>query len=122
MRVAIAIHADDLDKVLETYHMMSVGYIVHSSPLLIRAGSPFQQTNNNFSLPLPSSKVSDIFKCVADCAAINASSGAVGLNINALPVTGSVIISIHELCADRCTDALMLRMIVVRAQRLYSIS
>lgn len=37
MRVAVAIHRDDIDKVIETYNHLSERYFTHASPTLFSA-------------------------------------------------------------------------------------
>ena len=39
MRVAVGIHMDDLDKVLETYTLLSTRYFTHATPTLFNAGT-----------------------------------------------------------------------------------
>lgn len=43
MRVAIGIHKDDIDSVIQTYQMMSEGWFTHASPTLFNAGTPNSQ-------------------------------------------------------------------------------
>lgn len=43
MRVAVGIHADDIDKVIETYDFLSERYFTHSSPTLFAACTQRQQ-------------------------------------------------------------------------------
>lgn len=43
MRVAVAIHMEDLDKVIETYNYLSERYFTHASPTLFSACTPRQQ-------------------------------------------------------------------------------
>lgn len=39
MRVAVGIHGNDLDRVIETYNLMSERYFTHASPTLFNAGT-----------------------------------------------------------------------------------
>lgn len=39
MRVAVGIHADDIDSVRETYDLMSQRWFTHASPTLFNAGT-----------------------------------------------------------------------------------
>ena len=43
MRVAVAVHGDDLDKVIETYNYTSERYFTHASPTLFSACTRRQQ-------------------------------------------------------------------------------
>ena len=46
LRVAICIHKDDLDKVKETYNLMSEKYFTHATPTLFNACTPRQQLSS----------------------------------------------------------------------------
>ena len=39
MRIAVAIHDSDIDRVIEMYNLMPVRYFSHSSPSLFNAGA-----------------------------------------------------------------------------------
>ena len=39
MRVAVGIHEDDIENVIETYNMLSNKYFTHATPTLFNAGS-----------------------------------------------------------------------------------
>lgn len=43
MRVAVGMHGDDMERVLETYNYMSEGYFTHASPTLFNSGTPTPQ-------------------------------------------------------------------------------
>lgn len=43
MRVAVGIHKDDIDSVIQTYHLMSQRWFTHASPTLFNAGTPRPQ-------------------------------------------------------------------------------
>ena len=40
MRVAVGIHGSDIDRVLQTYNLMSERFLTHASPTLFNAGTP----------------------------------------------------------------------------------
>ncbi len=46
MRVAIGIHGEDIDSVLETYDKMSQGMFIHATPTLFNAGTPRPQMSS----------------------------------------------------------------------------
>lgn len=48
MCVAIGIHGADIDRVLETYNIMSERYFTHASPTLFNAGTPHPQLSSCF--------------------------------------------------------------------------
>ncbi|KAJ7701471.1 ribonucleotide reductase R1 subunit [Mycena rosella] len=48
MRVAVGIHGSDIDRVLETYNLMSERYFTHATPTLFNAGTPQAQLSSCF--------------------------------------------------------------------------
>jgi len=48
MRVALGIHPGNIEKVLETYHLLSEFYFIHATPTLFNAGTPNQQMSSCF--------------------------------------------------------------------------
>lgn len=40
MRVSVGIHGENLEKVKETYDMMSLKFFTHATPTLFNAGTP----------------------------------------------------------------------------------
>ena len=48
MRVSVGIHGSDIDRVLETYNLMSERYFTHASPTLFNAGTPNPQLSSCF--------------------------------------------------------------------------
>ena len=46
MRVAIGIHGNDFEKVVETYNLMSQKYFTHATPTLFNAGTPKPQLSS----------------------------------------------------------------------------
>lgn len=93
MRVAIGIHGDDIDSVLETYDMMSRHIFIHATPTLFAAGTPENQLSSCYLLTIKGDSIDGIFKTVADCAAISKMAGGIGLNIHNIRARGSTIVS-----------------------------
>ena len=48
MRVAVGIHGDDIQRVKETYHLMSQKYFTHATPTLFNAGTKRPQMSSCF--------------------------------------------------------------------------
>jgi ribonucleotide reductase alpha subunit len=48
MRVALGIHPGNMEKALETYHLLSEFYFIHATPTLFNAGTPKQQMSSCF--------------------------------------------------------------------------
>jgi ribonucleotide reductase alpha subunit len=91
MRVAIAIHGDNLEKVIETYHLISKKYFTHATPTLFNAGTNRQQLSSCFLISMESDSIEGIFSTLTDCAKISKWSGGIGLHIHNVRATGSLI-------------------------------
>ena len=61
LRVAIAIHKNDLVKVKETYDMMSNKYFTHATPTLFNAGTNNQQLSSCFLEAMEDDSIEGIF-------------------------------------------------------------
>lgn len=90
LRVAIGIHMTDMDKVKESYSLMSDKYFTHASPTLFNAGSDFQQYLSCFLLGVDDS-LHHIYKSYYDCAMISKRAGGIGVHISDLRGNGSLI-------------------------------
>lgn len=92
MRVAIGIHYinDDIDKVIESYNFMSNKYFVHASPTLFNAGSTRPQLSSCFLLHMKDD-IDGIFKTVSDIAKISKYAGGIGVHLQDVRASGSLI-------------------------------
>ena len=90
MRVALGIHGRDLDKVKETYDLLSLNYFTHATPTLFNAGTKFSQMSSCFLIGTEDS-VSGIYKTISDVATISKWAGGIGLHISNIRATGSII-------------------------------
>jgi ribonucleoside-diphosphate reductase alpha subunit len=121
MRVALALHLDDIDAAIESYNWMSCMYFTHASPTLMNAGKRRQQMSSCFLVAMKEEdhskdaiidsvartvsepdfitkverpdSIPKIFETVADCARISASSGGIGLHCSIVRGEGSPITS-----------------------------
>jgi ribonucleoside-diphosphate reductase subunit M1 len=91
MRVAVGIHGDDIDKVLETYNLMSNKYFTHASPTLFNAGTPRAQLASCFLIDMKEDSIEGIYDTLKTCAMISKNAGGIGLNIHRIRATGSYI-------------------------------
>lgn len=82
MRVAVAIHGDDVEKVIETYNLMSTKKFIHASPTLFHAGLPDAPLSSCYIMPLVAKDVEWMFTSLTQCATISSCAGGVGLNVN----------------------------------------
>ena len=90
MRVSIGLHYDDLEKVFETYHLMSQKYFIHATPTLFNAGTRREQLSSCFLLSTQDS-LEGIFKTITDCAKISKWAGGIGVHISNIRANKSII-------------------------------
>ena len=97
MRVAIAIHGEtpgspiELEKVLETYYLMSTKHFTHATPTLFNAGTNRQQLSSCFLAAMKDDSLEGIFDTLKDCAVISKHAGGIGLHTHNIRATGSHI-------------------------------
>ncbi|KAL1722996.1 ribonucleotide reductase [Schizophyllum commune] len=91
MRVAVGIHGDNIERVLETYNLMSDRYFTHASPTLFNAGTPHPQMSSCFLVSMKDDSIEGIYDTLKQCAMISKTAGGIGLNIHNIRATGSYI-------------------------------
>lgn len=97
MRVAVAIHKDDIDSAIETYEWMSSKYFIHATPTLFNAGTKQCQMSSCFLLAMkeekehPYDSIEKIYETIADCAKISKTAGGIGVSISNVRGEGSLI-------------------------------
>jgi ribonucleoside-diphosphate reductase alpha subunit len=91
LRIALAIHADDFEKVKETYYYLSMKYFTHATPTLYNAGTAVPQLSSCYLLAMESDSIEGIFNTVKDCALISKWGGGIGLHIHNVRASGSKI-------------------------------
>ncbi|KAG5645982.1 ribonucleoside reductase large subunit Cdc22 [Asterophora parasitica] len=91
MRVAVGIHGSDIDRVIETYNLMSERYFTHASPTLFNAGTPHPQLSSCFLVCMKDDSIEGIYDTLKNCAMISKTAGGIGLNIHCIRATGSYI-------------------------------
>lgn len=90
MRVALGIHSSDLQKVKETYDLMSQKYFIHATPTLFNAGTRFPQLSSCYLMGAEDS-VEGLYKCLGDCAVISKFAGGIGVHLHDVRSKGSYI-------------------------------
>ena len=91
MRVSIGIHLEDMDSVIETYHLMSKRYFTHATPTLFNSGTPKPQMSSCFLLTMKDDSIDGIYDTLKQTAKISQSAGGIGLSIHNIRATGSYI-------------------------------
>ena len=93
LRVAIGIHGNNLDDVVETYELMSSRYFIHASPTLFNAGSEYNYLSSCFLVDMEDDSIDGIYKTLHKTALISKASGGIGLNVHNIRASGSLIAS-----------------------------
>ena len=91
MRVAVGIHLDDMESVVETYELMSKKYFTHATPTLFNSGTPKPQMSSCFLLTMKDDSIDGIYDTLKQTAKISQSAGGLGLSIHNVRATGSYI-------------------------------
>lgn len=91
MRVAVGIHADNMEKVIETYNLLSEKWFTHATPTLFNAGTPKPQLSSCFLLTMKEDSIDGIYDTLKQCAKISQSAGGIGLSIHDVRAKGSYI-------------------------------
>lgn len=103
MRVSLGIHnnygddgydSDDndcLEKVFETYELLSQGYFTHASPTLFHAGTTHPQLSSCFLLQMSEDSIHGIYDTLQRCAVISKAAGGIGLAVHRIRARGTPI-------------------------------
>lgn len=91
MRVAVGIHKDDIESVIETYNYMSEGWFTHATPTLFNSGTPKPQMSSCFLLTTKEDSIAGIYDTLKNCAQISQSAGGIGLSIHDIRAKGTYI-------------------------------
>ena len=91
MRVAIGIHGKDMEKVQQTYDLMSQKYFTHATPTLFNAGTPRPQLSSCYLIGMEDDSIDGIFNTLKECARISKWAGGIGLHVHNVRATGTHI-------------------------------
>lgn len=92
MRVAIALHGDDIDMVRQTYESTSTLKYTHATPTLFHSGLSKQQLASCFLMSMTDDSIEGIFETLKRCALISKGAGGIGLSVSNIRATGSRIL------------------------------
>ena len=93
LRVSVGIHhgfPDALEKIRETYELMSTKAFTHATPTLFNAGTPRPQLSSCFLMGMEDS-LEGIFETLKQCAHISKYAGGIGLHVHNIRAQGSYI-------------------------------
>jgi ribonucleoside-diphosphate reductase subunit M1 len=91
MRVAVGIYQNDIERVIETYNLLSLRHFTFATPTLFSAGTTHAQLASCFLVDMKEDSVPGIYETLKDCAVISKNIGGIGLNIHKIRATGSYI-------------------------------
>eukprot|EP00884_Botryococcus_braunii_P001969 jgi/Botrbrau1/11773/Bobra.0195s0098.1 len=91
MRVAVGIHKENIERVVETYRLLSERWFTHASPTLFNAGTPRPQLSSCFLICMKNDSIEGIYDTLKECAVISKSAGGIGLSIHNIRAVGSYI-------------------------------
>lgn len=91
MRVAVALHGDDIESVRKTYEATSRLQYTHATPTLFHAGLAKQQLASCFLMTMAEDSIDGIFTTLKSCAKISKGAGGIGLSVSNVRAKGSPI-------------------------------
>lgn len=96
LRVAVGIHgvhedADALERVRETYDLMSSKYMIHSSPTLFNAATENNFLSLCFLMAMEDDSIDGIYKTLHKSALILKGSGGIGIHLSNIRANGALI-------------------------------
>ena len=106
MRVAIAIHRSDLEKVLETYNVLSRGLYTHASPIICNAGTVKPNFASCYIFQPDTSSTLVPLRDVAELDSLWQSGGGIGMSFADIPARRCVGLSSASLSsgAQLCVE------------------
>ena len=91
LRVALGIHGADLERVSETYELISQKYFTHATPTLFNAGTNHPQLSSCYLIAMEEDSVDGIYNTLKDCAKISKWAGGIGLHVHNVRAAGTHI-------------------------------
>jgi ribonucleoside-diphosphate reductase alpha chain len=91
MRVAVALHGDNIEMVRQTYEATSQLLYTHATPTLFHAGMRKQQLASCFLMTMAQDSIEGIFETLKRCALISKGAGGIGLSCSNVRAAGSSI-------------------------------
>ncbi|KAG0765635.1 hypothetical protein G6F57_000163 [Rhizopus arrhizus] len=91
MRVALAIHGQDLESAFKTYDYLSRHLYTHATTTLINAGTVCGQLSSFFEVQMKDDSIEGIYDTVTNCARIAKVFGSVGMSFQKIRASGSYI-------------------------------
>jgi ribonucleotide reductase alpha subunit len=83
--------ATRLERIKQTYDLMSQKAMTHATPTLFNAGTPRPQCSSCFLLSMKSDSIDGIFDTLKECAQISKYAGGIGLHVHNIRASGTPI-------------------------------
>ncbi len=93
LRVAVAIHKQDLESVRKAYNDMSSKYYIHATPTLFNSGLKHQQLSSCYLVAMKDDSIEGIYETLKECAQISKWAGGIGVHIHQIRGKDSKIYS-----------------------------
>lgn len=91
MRTAIQIWGNNIEKVKETYNLLSEGYYTHATPTLFNSGTTRPQLSSCFLLDVEDDSIEGIFNTLKESAQISKNAGGIGISFGKVRAKGTYI-------------------------------
>ena len=97
MRVAVCLHMCKatsiaaLERIKETYDLLSQKYFIHATPTLFNAGTRHPQLSSCYLIAMEEDSINGIYNTLKDCANISKWAGGIGLHVHNVRAAGSPI-------------------------------
>lgn len=91
MRTALQICGENLEKVIETYNLLSEGYYTHATPTLFNSGTNRPQLSSCFLLDVEEDSIEGIFNTLKESAQISKNAGGIGISFNKIRAKNTYI-------------------------------
>lgn len=98
LRVAVGIHGifetdSSMERIVQTYELMSSRYFIHSSPTLFNAGTENNYLSLCFLMGMEEDSIDGIYKTLHKAALILKGSGGLGIHVHNIRALGALIAS-----------------------------
>ena len=91
MRYAVEIHRDNMERVAETYKLISRRFCTPASPSLFNAGTNMPQLSSCFLLTIADDSIKGIYDTLQKCAQISRCAGGIGLSVRNIRCRGAYV-------------------------------
>jgi ribonucleotide reductase alpha subunit len=95
LRVSVGLWANSgaraLDRIEETYTLMSTKAFTHATPTLFNSGTPRPQMSSCFLAMMKNDSIDGIFDTLKECAQISKYAGGIGLHVHNIRAQGTTI-------------------------------